>query len=203
MKNKLADFTKIPYGIFLILFLLSAAVSIFALRSNNQQMIVLRDKVFEADKNNGDVEGALAELRTFVHSHMNTDLSGGGTIKPPIQLKYTYERLVEAEQARSDKANTRIYTEAQEFCQSQNPAAVSGRSRVPCVEEYVTTHGGAAAAVSSSIPPGLYKFDFVSPSWSPDLAGWSLVASIIFFILFVASFLMDRLLKMRLKREQI
>lgn len=201
--SKILALGKIPYGIFLVLFLISAAVSIFALRQNNQQMVELRNKVFEADKNNGETEKALADLRTFVHAHMNTDLSGDSGIKPPIQLKYTYERLVAAEQAGADQTSSRIYTEAQEYCQRQNPGGVSGRSRVPCVEEYVIAHGGTTAAVSSSIPAGLYKFDFASPIWSPDLAGWSLVASATFFILFILSFLMDRLLKMRLRAEEI
>jgi hypothetical protein len=40
-------------------------------------MIELREQVFEADKEDGDVEGALRELREHVHSHMNTDLASG------------------------------------------------------------------------------------------------------------------------------
>lgn len=199
--SKILALGKVPYGVFLVLFVVCAAVSIFSLRQNNQQMVELRNKVYETDQNSGDVEGPLRDLRAHVYSHMNTDLSSGGNaIKPPIQLKYTYERLVAAEQQGVDAANSSIYTEAQEHCQNQNSAAVSGRSRVPCVEEYVTSRGGAEV---KPIPAGLYKYDFVSPLWSPDLAGWSMVASVILFILFLASFLMDRLLRLRIKSQQI
>ena len=49
---------------------------------------------------------------------MNTNLSSGGNaIKPPIQLKYTYERLLATEQAKTAASNSKIYTEAQAYCQ--------------------------------------------------------------------------------------
>jgi preprotein translocase subunit SecF len=53
----------------------------------------------------------------------------------------------------------------------------------------VTDHGAKPA----NIPQGLYQFDFVSPTWSPELAGWSLVATIIFLIGFIVSFLRHKL----------
>jgi hypothetical protein len=37
-----------------------------------------------------------------------------------------------------------------------------------------------------NISPSLYEFDFVSPTWSPDLAGWSLVASTMLLLLFIS-----------------
>jgi hypothetical protein len=70
-----------------------------ALRHNNETMVKLRTAVYEADKNSGDVNTTLNKLRKYVYAHMNTDLSSGGnTIKPPIQLQHTYERLQAAEQ---------------------------------------------------------------------------------------------------------
>lgn len=199
--DKLSNLGRVPYGVFLVLFALSLGLSIYALRNNNQEMIRLRAAVYEADKTGEGVEEALADLRGFVHGHMNTDLSSGGNaIKPAIQLKYTYERLVAAEQQRVNTANSSVYTDAQEYCQAQNPSSFSGGPRVPCVEEYVTTHGGAKAG---EIPAGLYKFDFISPVWSPDLAGWSIVLTLIFFVAFIASFLIDRAVKAQMKKQQL
>lgn len=196
LKNKLKAVTGLPYTVFLGLFLLSAIVCIFSLRSNNQEMIRLRDEVYKTDQQGGDINAALNNLRAHVYSHMNTDLSSGGNaIKPPIQLKYTYERLLEAEQRRVDAVNERLYTEAQAYCERQNPSAVSGRARIACTENYVLSNG----AEPNPIPPALYQFDFVSPFWSPDLAGWSLVASILFFIAFAVSFIIERLVKTKLK----
>ena len=121
-----AKLKDIPSWVFLALFLVSALISLSTLRGNNQQMIKLRGAVYAADKDNTDVNAALNNLRAYVYSHMNTSLSSGGNaIKPPIQLKYTYQRLQTAEQARVDTANAQIYTDAQNYCQIQNPTRPS------------------------------------------------------------------------------
>jgi hypothetical protein len=187
---------RIPSWVFLGVFLFSAVITLTALRSNNQQMIKLREAVYTADKDNKDVNAALNNLRGYVYGHMNTSLSSGGNaIKPPIQLKYTYQRLQAAEQDRTDVANTQVYTDAQSYCQIQNPVAFSGRTRVPCVTDYVTTHGTQAKPIAI----GLYQFDFISPAWSPDFAGWSLVVTLLLFVLFVSRIFMDKLVSTKLR----
>ncbi len=189
MNNWLRKITSLPYQIFLILFIMTAITSVLALRANNQQMIKLREAVYTADKSGSSVEQALDQLRQYVYSHMNTNLaSGGNAIRPPIQLQYTYERLMSAEEAKTQAANSKIYTEAQEYCQAQIPAGVSGRGRVPCVQDYVTSHGVKV----TSIPPALYQFDFLSPTWSPDLAGWSLITSLLLLILSIVGYIRHR-----------
>ena len=161
----------------LIVFLVSAAVAVVALRSNNLTMVKLRQDVYTADQQNKDVEGALQRLRAYVYAHMNTNLStGSDSVYPPIQLKYTYQRLQDAAKAKAQQDSGAIYSEAQAYCEQQNSTDISGRNRVPCIEEYVTTHGGAKP---KTIPDAMYKFDFVSPSWSPDLAGFSLALAIV------------------------
>ena len=159
------------------------ALGIYGLRQNNFQMIKLRDAVEVADKQNGDVETALRELRQFVHSHMNTDLSTGNTaIKPPIQLKHRYERLVQAETERVRKANEQVKKTGEKICGQKYPAGGFNSPRVQCVAEYTRVNSEDAR----EIPSELYKFDFVSPVWSPDLAGFSLLISLIFFAAFIA-----------------
>lgn len=196
LKKQLKTATKVPYKVFLGLFILSSIICVLAMRSNNQTMLELRNAVYEADRNGGDVERSLNSLRKYVYSHMNTSLSSGdNAIKPPIQLKYTYERLQQAEKQRVDGINGRIYTDAQAYCERLNPNSFSGGSRVPCIEEYVSRNG----AKPNAIPTGLYQYDFVSPSWSPDLAGWSLVASIVFFLAFAASYAVEKLVKTKIR----
>lgn len=179
----------------LIPLLVTMAVCVFALRQNNLQMVFLRDNVYATDRDNGNVEGALQDLRSFVYGHMNTELASGDNVYPPIQLKYTYERLKAAEKARVQAENDRIYTDAQAYCEQQNPAGFSGRTRVPCIEEYVKSHG----VNEKPIPDAMYKFDFVSPSWSPDVAGFSLLISILLAMLLaarlVAGYILRRVLK--------
>lgn len=179
-----------------MLALMLGVISVFALRQNNLTMIKLRNEVTKADQENGDVETALRNLREFVYGHMNTNLSSGNNpIKPPIQLKYRYDRLIQAEKDKAEANNTKIYTDAQAYCEKQIPQGLSGGGRVPCIEQYVLDHGVKIQPVQD----GLYKFDFVSPTWSPDIAGWALVLSVLSFIFFIASWILDRWVKSELR----
>lgn len=156
--------------------------SIVGLRQNNLKMVQLRNAVAEADEQNTDVESALKNLREHVYAHMNTDLTSGNlAIYPPVQLKYRYERLVAAERERTANTNAQIYNQAQIECEKLFPAGLSGSSRIPCIQEYVAKNG----TKEQSIPDALYKFDFISPKWSWDFAGWSIVGALLSFSLFI------------------
>ena len=195
--RKLHNFLRrINTYVLLVIFLVATITCIFALRQNNLQALKLRDAVIAADKNNQDVEGALKELRTYMYAHMNTNLSSGpNAIKPPIQLKYTYERLVQAEQDRLTTENSKVYTEAQAECEKRFPKGLSGSGRIPCITDYVASRG----IEQRNIPDSLYKFDFVSPVWSPDLAGWSMVLAAISGAMLVLRLLLDRWAKAELR----
>lgn len=173
-------------------FLVMITITVLALRDNYATMTQLREAVYVADRQGEGVEVALQNLRSHVNNHMNTSLSSGAeSVYPPIQLKETYNRLVTAEQQRVEVANSQLYTEAQNYCESQDPNSFSGGSRVGCIQQYVDDHGQKA----QPIPDGLYKFDFATPSWSPDLAGWSLAASAILLLATVIRFGLGRLFK--------
>ncbi len=175
----------------IVILLTSALVCVISLRHNNQQMGKLRDAVYVADENNSDVVGALQQLQTYVGAHMNTSLTAGSSVYPPIQLKFTYERLQAEANTKYNQANAAIYTEAQKYCEEQNSHDFSGRNRVPCIEQYVASHG---VSPSASIPDGMYKFNFSSPSWSPDAAGWSLVFSMVMAVVILLRLLLGWLL---------
>ncbi|MBA2279530.1 hypothetical protein H0V99_03790 [Candidatus Saccharibacteria bacterium] len=190
---------KLPNWILLAASIFFLIIAVFALRANNQRMIELRAAVFVADEQDGDVEGALRALREHVYKHMNTDLAAGdNAIKPPIQLKYRYERLVAAEKAKNQNTNDQVYTDAQDYCEQQIASGFSGRGRIPCIQEYVDTHG-TPEGKAVTIPEDAYKFDFASPSWSPDLAGWSLVLAALFFGLFVIWIVSEYILHQQLR----
>jgi hypothetical protein len=179
-------------GYFLILAVIGTVVCVSALRANNEHMIKLRSAVYAADKSNGNVQVALEHLQAYVTTHMNTNLdTGNGTVYPPIQLTYTYQRILQAQSETAATDNTQLYTEAQTFCQQQDSVDFSGRNRVPCIEQYVETHDTQL----STIPASLYEFSFASPTWSPDLAGWSLLAAGASGILFVITLLAKRWLQ--------
>jgi hypothetical protein len=187
---------RINMYVLFVIFIAATITCVFALRQNNLQALKLRDAVVAADKNNTNVEEALKELRTYIYAHMNTNLSSGpNAIKPPIQLKYTYERLVQAEQERLTAENSKVYIEAQAECEKRFPKGLSGSGRIPCITDYVASRG----VEQKNIPDSLYKFDFVSPVWSPDLAGWSLVVAASSGAFLVLRFLLDRWAKAELR----
>lgn len=181
-------------------FLLAAvvffSVAAFALRQNNLQMLELKEAVFQADEAGEGIEEALRDLRQHVHSHMNTDLvPSDDAIRPPIQLTHEYERLRQAERDRAREQNESVYAEAERICEERYPSGQLANGRVQCVESYIREQGVQVRPV----PKELYQFDFASPRWSPDLAGWSLLAGGISLVLFAARFLLELWFKKRLE----
>lgn len=183
-QRKLRPYSGWYFVLAAVLFLSLAA---FGLRQNNLRMLELRQAVFQADEAGEGIEEALRDLRQHVHGHMNTDLvSGENAIRPPIQLTHEYQRLRQAEQDRVADSNETVYQRAEELCESRHPSGQL-EARAQCVETYITDN----AVQSRPIPPELYQFDFVSPRWSPDLAGWSLAGGIFFSMLAAGRFLLD------------
>ncbi len=157
---------------FLVIALISGVIGMNAYINNSRQAKKLYEELIAVDKAGGDVEKALLNLRSFMYAHMNTTIGGPTGVKPPIQLNGTYERLVAAEKARvaaAKAANSTLYNTAQQECEKAIPTGLSGRGRVPCIEEYVTTH--AQPETEKPIPTALYQYDFASPAWSMDAAG--------------------------------
>ncbi|GAC1387461.1 MAG: hypothetical protein NVS1B7_1060 [Candidatus Saccharimonadales bacterium] len=187
---------RLSYVYFLVVFIISSVIFIFAYRANNVTAIKLRDQLLSADKQGAQVEESLARLRIFTYGHMNANLVGGSnSIYPPIQLQGTYQRLIASEQKRVNDANAQTSVEAQANCNQQFPGAKTGY--LLCVQNYEASH----AATAQAIPDGLYKFDFISPRWSPDAAGWSLVVAMLAFTTFIIRLGLDAWLRYILKHH--
>jgi hypothetical protein len=159
-------------GLLLIQFSLAVASSgaaLLMLRRNNQKMLELRDSVLRADAEGTDTSEPLKNLQEFVTSHINTRLPRLGN-NPPITLKNTYEKLKTVESQRVSDARVAQAAEATSYCE-QN--VVGGRLsvRAQCVADYTA----ARPIVEREILPDLYRYNFASPSWSFDPAGWSIL----------------------------
>jgi preprotein translocase subunit SecF len=160
-----------------------AVLSVIGLTMNSQGAKDRYDALIAVDKAGGDVEAALNELRSYIHSHMNTQIGSDIGIRPPIQLSGTYSRLADAEKARVAEANEEVYTRAQAECEKTNPAGSLRNGRVQCIQAYIDTNSVKENVVDSSF----YKFDFVPPVWSADLAGISLLLTAVFTLTFSIS----------------
>lgn len=190
--------SSISYWWFVVVCIISGLTAVLALRHNNQRMIELRNHVFAVDKANGDIEGALRDLREFIYGHMNTELAAGpNAVRPPIQLKYRYERLQAAEKQRVSSVNSNLYNEAQVVCERQYPENLTTSGRIPCIKQYVDSRSTKEQPINDD----LYKFDFISPRWSPDLAGWSIVLTVASALLFINRLAAEYWLKRELHRH--
>lgn len=157
--------------VLILLFVASGYSTVYHLRQNNLKMLELREAVFTADRDDGDTATALSELQLHVVSHMNTTLPKLGDQKA-IQLKYTYERRVAVEDAKTSAARAALSSEATSYCQTTH-AGASFAVRSQCVEDYYAAH----PVSSLEVPKELYAYDFVTPLWVPDRAGLSLLAA--------------------------
>lgn len=137
-------------------------------------MLRLRENVFTADREGSDVNKALSELQLFIVSHTNTALPKLGDQKA-IQLKYTYERLVAEKDKALAAARKSLNSDATEYCQKKYSSS-SFEVRSNCVQEYFAEH----PILEASIPAEMYSYDFITPLWTTDIAGLSIMVFGIF-----------------------
>ncbi len=181
---------------FLVLAVISGTFTLVAYRQNSSEAKKRYETLLAVDAAGGDVEKALRDLRGYIYAHMNTTIGSPTGVRPPIQLKGTYDRLVAAEKSRvasAKEANANLYNTAQHECEKLYPTGNSAPFRVPCFTEYVLTH--KQTTDEKTIPDAMYKYDFVSPAWSPDAAGIGIVVTILLlgtFIFRVVTFMRVR-----------
>lgn len=184
-------------------FLVSAALFAFAtvgmvlaLNANSREAKQRYELLLAADAAGGDTEAALTSLREFIYGHMNTTIGSPTGVYPPIQLKGTYDRLVAVEEQRVRATNALLYDEATAHCEALFPAGQLANGRVQCVSEYVAARG----VVAQPITDGLYKFNFASPFWSPDLAGFLVIATFLTGLNFLAQIILEARLRSRFRQ---
>jgi hypothetical protein len=99
----------------------------------------------------------------------------------PVQLSRSYERAKAAETARVTAEREKVTQDGIAFCEGQFAASrLTVRSQ--CIADY-----GAANPVQPerTIVVDLYRYDFVSPIWTPDRAGWLVLVSIVLVTILV------------------
>ena len=168
---------NLTLGLIILAVLISLSFSIFTLRHNNIRMKELRTAVFSADEagNEKELIKALNALRSHVLEHMNTDLQPAdldGSEKP-VQLPYKYYRdTLEAWYEKLDEleVNSEILDKARNICETEDYVI---SERLNCLVTETKDIDGFPEI--KPLSKDFYVYDFPSPSWSPDLAGISLV----------------------------
>lgn len=201
LRHRLKQLKAVKTWQLLVLLLLSTLVSATLLRLNNLTMIDLRRDVVNADEKGDEaqLEQSVNNLARYVRSHMNTGLGDA------FYLTAAYERARQvAVQAAGDTSNpdSALYQQASVQCQNSSERARAG-GYVPCVLNKVRELGNNEALVSELRLPNaeLYSINFVSPLWSPDAAGWSVLLTGVIIVLIVARITGAIVLRLLLKRR--
>ncbi|PID31524.1 hypothetical protein CR983_00685 [Candidatus Saccharibacteria bacterium] len=159
----------------MLLWLIVAIVASTFLHLNNIGMVERRDAVANADAS-GDEEmiaDRLYDLQRYANAHMNADT---GVIYLDKKYARDVEQLVKDMRSRltSDDSNS-VAARADRACKQR----FSGYSQayVECVRAEQDKNPVAEDPFASlKLPnPELYRYSYLSPVWSPDFTGWSLV----------------------------
>lgn len=146
-------------------------------------------------------------LKKFTESHTVVNfLDKNGTTEivfgtGPFYLEHQYNRLalaalqqaqILASQITDDNPNGNVYAYANSVCQpqairygwawnsAQFIACMTGEINKYPVSDYITEQ------ISASIPnTALFRYDFVSPVWSPTLSGFAILLSIVLIIIII------------------
>ena len=180
-------------------------VSATLLRMNNLGMVERRETVLNADAqgNIDTVQRSLASLQSYVSAHMNTDMGNG------VYLQTSYNKAYDAalnSAADTNNPNSAVYQQASVECRAKWQGGVASfrNDYVQCVIDRVSQLSPESETSAALPTADDYRFDYVSPLWSPDFAGLFVGLSALIVLLIVIktlSYLAFRLLLRRYYRH--
>jgi hypothetical protein len=206
VKRSIKQLQRIKTWQLVILLVLAALIAATFLRLNNIGMVERRDAVLAADKvgDSEALQNRLYDLQRYVSAHMNAN-------PEKIALESLYQRDSQkakeaAQAAGSNNPNGNVYQKAADVC---DPIGKAQGWRWPdpryiaCVDselsKYPATNGPATSIQLPDV--NMYYHSFVSPFWSPDFAGWSVVLCLIIVIMIVVRIFSLIILRALLKRH--
>lgn len=182
-----------------VLLVLVSFIAATFLRLNNIGMEQRRDALVAVDKTGDEAQimARLGDLRDYVSAHMNTDLGHG------VPLQASYDRAVEA--ARQTALSTtgavgNIYKLADEYCKPQFSAYST--AYLNCFIGQLSKYPSDAIDSNQQIKwpdANLYMYNFFSPVWSPDLAGWTVLLALVLLIVIVVRIISAIILRIILR----
>lgn len=163
-------------------------------------MVERRTAVTAADEVGNETETIkrLYDLQQYVSAHMNTDLGKG------VYLESTYQRDSQEllNQASGDQnPNGNIFKKAQEVCAPKfNHYSTA---YLQCTIGELNKYPAATELIQNvKLPPtSAYLHDYESPVWSPDFAGWSVVACVVLVLMIIVRLVSLGILKILVQRH--
>ena len=190
------------------------------LRLNHIKMTELRDEILAADADNDDakIEEKLLELRKFTYSNMVINIveeNGEQRITfgtGPFYLEHQYLRaakkaLKEAESKLSSDANPNgnIYGMAGDTCKAlalQNGWTWDNANFINCmvteINKYPASDNVHDTFVAALPSTELYRHNYASPAWTPSLAGWLILITVVIVVVIFIRLLVFIVLRLSL-----
>ena len=206
VKRSIKQLQRIKTWQLFILLLLTVLIAATFLRLNNIGMVERREAVLAADKaaDSEALQNRLYDLQRYVSAHMNAN-------PDRVALEGLYQRDSQkakeaAQAAGTNNPNGNVYQKAADVC---DPIGKAQGWRWPdpryiaCVDTELSKYPAANGPTQSIQLPNvnMYYHSFVSPMWSPDFAGWSVVACIIIILMILARIASLIVLRALLKRH--
>lgn len=175
------------------------------LRINNIGMVQRREAVLSADKQGQaeTLQNRLYDLQRYAAAHMNADTG-------VIYLQDSYNRAWQAIQKNAETQNNaggaNIYKKIEdEVC---GPKARANGWRWPnphyiaCQREELAKYPEADKLINQVQPPNkeLFRHNFISPAWSPDFAGLSVLICLFITLVIIARLIGVAILRLLLHR---
>lgn len=193
-----------------VVFVLVSFVAATFLRLNNIGMLERREAVFNADKS-GDIavlEQRLFDLQRYVSSHMNAD---PGRIALGHSYKRLYnQKLKEFEDSAKNNSNNEVVSKVKAVCDARAREGGYGwfttqadPRYVNCINEEWSKYPAAKESSLKFEAPATepYYHTFISPLWTADFAGWSVLIAILILLMIIVRLSMIIALKMILRRR--
>jgi len=184
----------------LVLLILVGFIAATFLRLNNIGMTQRRTAVLAADQSGDSTHmiERLSDLQRYVSSHMNTDMGKG------VYLEASYNRDVKiADDAASadQNPNGNVYKKAQEVCEPKFTRYST--AYLQCSLSELEKYPAASSLITSvNLPnPKAYLHSYVSPVWSPDFAGFSILVFVAIALLIVIRLISLLILRLILRHH--
>ena len=199
MRRSIKQLQRVHTWQLLVLLVIVAFVAATFLRLNNIGMVQRRDAVLSADKS-GDtaaMTNRLYDLQRYAASHMNANTG-------QFYLEQQYKRDVEkavTEASVVTNPNSNINVEVDNICRSRFSSY--SQAWVQCFVEELSKYPAAPNPENQATLPkaDLYRYSFISPRWSPDFAGWSVVVCVAIIVMIIARLLGIAILRLMLKKH--
>jgi hypothetical protein len=178
----LTTITHVKTWQLVVLLLIGGVLCVSFLRLNNLEMDKRRTAVMEADRlaDKEATQARMVDLQRYVSAHMNTSLGKGFY----LEHEYNRDKADALNAATSDtNPNAAIYQQASIECRNRFQGGVASfrNDYVACVAERVKALSPSSDPTSGLNLPKAesYHYNFASPLWSPDLAGFSVLFCVI------------------------